>query len=161
MQTKAKNKGGLIILLSFVVAMLMDVMPLPDSIMPFKPEWVALVLIYWVMALPSRVGIFSAWTLGLFVDVLDGTLFGIHALSLALVAFLIELIFHRLRLFPRWKQALNVAVIIGINLLVVKTLSALVQPVYVGLGYWIPLLTSALFWPWIFILLRDVRRKYC
>ena len=148
-------------MLSFVLAMLMNIMPLPDSLSIFKPDWVAMVLIYWVMALPNRVGVFSGFVLGLFVDVLDGTLFGIHAFSLALVAYLIQMIFHRIRLFPRWKQALNVGVVVGIHLLIVKTLSGLVQPINIDFTYWLALLGVVVFWPWVFVILRDVRRKFC
>ncbi|TQV86669.1 rod shape-determining protein MreD [Aliikangiella coralliicola] len=161
MQAKAESKGGMVIIVSLLVAMLMNVMPLPDLISMFKPDWVALVLIYWVMALPNRVGVFSGWILGLFVDVLYGTLFGIHALSLAVVAFLVQMIYHRLRLFPRWKQAINVAVVVGIHRLIVVTLTGLVEPVKADYTYWLPLVGVAIFWPWVFILLRDIRRKFC
>lgn len=155
------GKSYLAIFFTFVFAMFLDALPWPEPIVWLKPDWVALVLIYWVMALPSHFGVFSAWFVGLFVDVLEGSLFGINALSLALAAFLVQLIYHRLRLFPRWKQAINVAVIIGLHRLLVMILTSLVQPVAIDFSYWLPLLGAALFWPWVFILLRDVRRKYC
>lgn len=161
MQAKNDSKGSLIIVLTFAIAMLMNVMPLPAVIAMFKPDWVALVLIYWVMALPSRIGVLYGWLIGLFVDVLYGTLFGIHAVSFAIVAFIIQMIYHRLRLFPRWKQAINAAVVVGIHRLLVATLSGLVEPVHIDMSYWYPLIGVALFWPWVFILLRDVRRKFC
>ena len=141
--------------------MLINVMPLPDAVALFKPDWVAMVLIYWVMAMPGRIGVLSGWVLGLFVDVLYGTLFGIHALSLSIVAFIIQIIYHRLRLFPRWKQAINVAVVVGIHRLIVVTLSGLSAPVQTDYTYWFPLLGVAVFWPWVFIIMRDVRRKFC
>ena len=161
MQDKADSRGGLVIAASFFVAMLANAMPLPEFLTPLKPDWVSLVLIYWVMALPNRIGIFSGWLLGLFVDVLYGSLFGIHAIALAVEVYLIQMIFHRLRLFPRWKQAINVAVVVGINRMIVMLLTGLVQPVSVDYKYWLPLLGTALLWPWVFILLRDIRRKFC
>ncbi len=161
MQRKSDSKGGIIVILTFAVAMLMDVIPLPHIIDVFTPDWIVLVLIYWVMAMPNRIGVFSGWLLGLFVDVLTGTLFGINALSLALVAFLIQVLYHRLRIFPRWKQAINVAVIVGIHRLLVLNLSGLVEPFSYEFSYWLPLISAAAFWPWVFILLRDVRRKFC
>jgi rod shape-determining protein MreD len=161
MQTKADSKGSMAIIISFAVAMLMNAMPWLDSLSLVKPDWVALVLIYWVMAIPNRIGVFSGFLLGLFVDVLDGNLFGINALSLAVVAYLIQIIFHRLRLFPRWKQAINVAVVIGIHKMIVLSLSSLISPVSIDFYYWLPLIGSALFWPWVFIILRDVRRNFC
>lgn len=161
MQQRADSHGGFVIIFSLALAMLANVMPLPEAIVLFKPDWVAMVLIYWVMAMPARIGVLSGWVLGVFVDVLYGTLFGIHALSLAVVAFIIQMIYHRLRLFPRWKQAINIAVVVGIHRLIVVTLTGLVEPVQTNLSYWLPLIGVAVFWPWVFILLRDVRRKFC
>ncbi|WP_444994652.1 rod shape-determining protein MreD [Aliikangiella sp. IMCC44359] len=160
-QSKADSKGGGVILITLMVAMLLDIMPLPEMIELFRPEWVVMVLIYWVMALPSRIGVFSGWFLGLFVDVLKGSLFGINALSFALVVFLIQVLYHRLRLFPQWKQALNITVIIGLHRLLVVNLTGLVEPVSSDFTYWLPLICIAVLWPWLFILLRDIRRKFC
>lgn len=161
MTAKAENKGGIAIILSLFIAMLMNTIPFPEVIALFKPDWVAMVLIYWVMAVPNRVGVTSGWVLGLFVDVLEGSLFGINALSLAFVAFFVQMLYHRLRLFPRWKQALNVAVIVGIHRLLVVSLTGLVENVNTDFSYWFPLISVAIFWPWVFIILRDVRRKFC
>ncbi|TQV75382.1 rod shape-determining protein MreD [Aliikangiella marina] len=161
MKGQAESKGTVAIVVSLFVAMLMNTIPFPDLVTLFKPDWVAMVLVYWVMALPNRVGVFSGFLLGLFVDVLEGSLLGINALSLAVVAFLIQMLYHRLRLFPRWKQAINVAVIVGIHRLLVVILSGLVEPVSTGISYWFPLVAVAIFWPWVFIILRDVRRRFC
>jgi rod shape-determining protein MreD len=158
---RAENKGTFVVLATLFIAMLMNTVPFPQMIMMFKPDWVAMVLIYWVMALPNRVGVVSGWVLGLLVDVLEGSLFGINAVSLAIVAFLIQMLYHRLRLFPRWKQALNVAIIVGIHRLLVVSLSGLVEVVNTDFTYWLPLVSVAFFWPWVFIILRDLRRKFC
>ncbi|MDQ7050046.1 MAG: rod shape-determining protein MreC [Enterobacterales bacterium] len=103
-------KGRMVILLSFGIAMFMNLLPLPHIIQLFKPDFVALVLIYWVMAIPDRMGVISGWIVGLFVDALYGSVLGIHAMSFALIAYLILMTYHRLRLFPRWKQSINIAV---------------------------------------------------
>jgi rod shape-determining protein MreD len=158
---KSDSKGTFVILLSFASAMLMNVLPLPEILELFKPDWVALVLIYWVMAIPNRVGVLVGWLVGLFVDVLYGTLFGVHAMTFALVAYLIQMTFHRLRLFPRWKQSINIAVVIGIHMLLGIILRSFVQPISTSLSYWLPLVGAMLFWPWVFVLLRDIRRKFC
>ncbi len=158
---KTESKGRFVIFFSFAAAIFMNLLPMPALIKSFTPDWVALVLVYWVMAVPSRVGVLVGWTVGLFVDVLYGTLFGIHAMSLALVAYLIQVTYHRLRLFPRWKQSINISVVIGIHMLLSLVLRSFVGPVNSGIAYWTPLLGALLFWPWIFILLRDIRRKFC
>jgi len=158
---KAESKGTFVIILSFAAAMLMNILPLPDEINDFKPDWVALVLVYWVMAVPNRVGVLTGWIVGLFVDVLYGSLFGIHAMAFGLVAYLIQMTFHRLRLFPRWKQSINITVVIGIHMLVVLVLRGFVKSVSTEYTYWLPLIGSLIFWPWVFVILRDVRRRFC
>jgi rod shape-determining protein MreD len=158
---KTESRGTFVIIASFAVAMLMNLLPLPEFINVFKPDWVALVLVYWVMAMPNRVGVVVGWVVGLFVDVLYGTLFGIHAMTFALVAYLIQMTFHRLRLFPRWKQSINISVVIGIHMLVGLTLRSFVTPISTTYVYWLPLIGSLVFWPWVLVLLRDVRRKFC
>ena len=82
-----KKRGGKIIFFTLLIALFLMVMPLPEWIRPFRPEWVTLVVIYWCLALPSRVNIGIAWIMGLIVDVLTGTLLGQHALAMAIVAF--------------------------------------------------------------------------
>ena len=158
---KTESKGTLVIILTFALAMFMNVLPLWESLNLFKPDWVALVLVYWVMAMPNRVGVLVGWLVGLFVDVLYGSLLGIHAMTFALVAYLIQMTYHRLRLFPRWKQSINITVVIGIHMLLGLVLRSFVQPVTAGSTYWLPLIGSLLLWPWVFALLRDVRRKFC
>lgn len=158
---KTESKGTFVIFLSFAAAMFMNVLPLWESINLFKPDWVALVLVYWVMAMPNQVGVLVGWVVGLFVDVLYGNLLGIHAMTFAVVAYLIQMTYHRLRLFPRWKQSINITVVIGIHMLLGLLLRNLVQPISSGYIYWLPLVGTLLLWPWTFVLLRDVRRRFC
>ena len=66
----AKNKtsyGGVIVL-TIVFAMLLMMLPLPDALRFFRPEWVLITLIYWAMAVPRLVGVGFAWVVGLFMD---------------------------------------------------------------------------------------------
>ena len=51
----------LVIYLSLLVALVLMILPMPDFVQIYLPNWVALVLIYWGMALPKRVGLWFAW----------------------------------------------------------------------------------------------------
>ena len=67
--------GGWVILLSLLVAMMLGVIHLPES-WPiwfgwFRPNWLLVVLFFWVIELPQRIGLIAVWCLGLFVDVLS------------------------------------------------------------------------------------------
>ncbi len=135
-------------------------MPLPDWATHWRPMWIAMVLIYWCMALPDRIGIGVGWTLGIFLDVLQGTLFGQSALSLAILAFIVLKTHQRLRVFPLTQQAFLICIFTVIYLLVSLWIRGIMGIPPGSWTFWMPALTSMLIWPWLFIILRDVRRKY-
>jgi hypothetical protein len=82
-----RGHGNIAILASFVIALILTIVPLPEWMTPFRPEWVALTLIYWCMALPQRIGVTIGWSMGFVLDVIKGAVFGQHALALAVVAY--------------------------------------------------------------------------
>ncbi len=94
--------NSLLVLLSFLVALILSSLPLPDIAIVFRPEWLMLVLIYWCMAIPGRIGIFTGWLLGLTLDVMYGSLLGQNAMALAIVAYLVNTFHLRVRVFPIW-----------------------------------------------------------
>ncbi len=75
------NWRYLVIYLSLVVGLILMILPLPDWVQAYRPNWVALILIYWSMALPKRVGLWFALFTGLLVDTLHGALLGMDATS--------------------------------------------------------------------------------
>lgn len=155
-----RHRGGWVILSSFIIALLLDSAPLPGWADRFRPDWPALVLLYWCMALPHRVGIGSAWLLGLVVDALKGALIGQNALGLAIIAYLTIRTHRRIRVFPLWQQALSVAVFLLCKLLLVTWINGIIG--YPPQDWWFlaPLFGSVLFWPWVYIVLRDLRRYF-
>jgi rod shape-determining protein MreD len=158
--TLARHHNGVVILILFVIALVLTVVPLPDWVRDFRPQWVTLMLIYWCMALPQRVGVGTAWTLGVFEDVLTGTLMGQHALGLSVTAFLALRLHQRIRIFPLWQQSLSVFVLLLVeHLLSLWVIGATGQPTP-SLWYWMPTLVGMFLWPWFYIVLRDVRRRF-
>lgn len=155
-----RHRGGWIITSTFVVALMLTMLPLPDWAALFRPEWVALVLIYWCLALPDRIGIGIGWTLGLLLDVIKGALLGQHALALALVAYLTIHLHQRIRVFPLWQQALFVLLMVALNQMLVLWVKGIIGQPPGSWLYWLPSLTSMLLWPWVFLILRDLRRTF-
>ena len=86
--SQQRHRGGWIIVVSFVVSLMLTALPMPEWARIWRPAWVCLVLIYWCMALPARVGILVAACAGILLDVISGTLLGQHALALSVVAFI-------------------------------------------------------------------------
>jgi hypothetical protein len=84
----AKSQGGFVILITFVVALTLMMMPLPEWAEAARPQWLIMAVIYWCIALPDRVGVIIAWMIGLVLDVATGSLLGQNALAFGIVAFL-------------------------------------------------------------------------
>lgn len=149
------------IIASFFVAALLLVMPLPDWLEYYRPEWVALTVIYWSMALPHKFGLISAWVLGFFVDVLEDSLLGLNGLVLALVAYMALSLYQRLRMFTMLQQASTIFILIGLHQLVsfwVLTVSN--QNTSPNLMFLVSAVSSAIVWPLVFHLLRYIRRAF-
>lgn len=150
------NPPVAVIVASFAAAIALTLMPLPELAAPWRPQWVALTLIYWTLALPGTIGIGSALLLGLFVDAATGAILGQHSLGLVIVAYITLRLHQRLRWFPVYQQALFV----GLTML--PCMSALLW-VNGMLGYaqesglyWAPVLGSMVAWPCVFMVLRSV-----
>jgi rod shape-determining protein MreD len=149
-----------IVALSLVIALMLTALPLPEWAVNWRPAWVAMVLIYWCMALPERVGIGVSWMLGLLLDVQQGTVLGQHALGLAIVAYITIKSHQRLRVFPLFQQALVVCGYVLLFQFIVLWIKGMLGIPPGHWSYWMPAFSSMLLWPWIFIVLRDVRRKF-
>ncbi len=152
--------GNWIIVMSFVVAIMLTALPLPDWAVNWRPCWVAIVLIYWCMAVPDRVGIGIGWFLGLILDVQQSMVLGQNALGLSLLAYLTIKSYQRMRVFPLTQQAVLICVYLLFYELVMLVISGYMGSATRDWTYWMPAFTSMLLWPWLFIILRDVRRKY-
>ena len=155
-----RHHGALTILTSFLLALVLTILPLPEMAQSFRPQWVALILIYWCLALPERVGIAIGWCCGIVLDVMTGTLFGQHALGLSLVAFLTLKLHQRTRLFPLWQQALTVLVLLLVERLLFLWVLGAAGQATPSLWYWAPPFVGMLLWPWLYIILRDTQRRF-
>jgi rod shape-determining protein MreD len=149
-----------VILATFAAAYVLAVLSIPHWLMWARPEWVALALIYWTIALPHRVGIFTGLIAGLLLDSLEGAALGQNALALVLVTLLCLSLYQRLRQFSVLQQAGMVFVLVGINQLVcqwVQNLEGVGSPTLLFL---LPAVSSALVWPLVLYTLRALRRHY-
>ena len=156
----ARSRNGWVIWCSLLLALLLSVAPMPQFMEVGRPLWLALVLSYWVLALPHRLGMASAWVLGLVEDVLYGSLFGQNALILTLIVFLVLSLQRRLRMFPMWQQSLVLLVVFGLAQLVQLWLNALTGNRLPTLLFVLPALISALLWPWVFAILRGLQQRF-
>jgi rod shape-determining protein MreD len=161
MNSSQSRHARWVIPVTFMIAFMLASHPLPVWAEFYRPQWPTLVLLYWCLAIPHRVNIGTAWIVGLFMDVIDGTLLGLHAFSLTLVAFITLRLHRRIRIFPMIQQALSILMLILVDRVVVLWAKGFTSGTATeDWRYWLPALSSTLVWPWIFIILRDARRSF-
>ncbi len=152
--------GRSVIFTTLLISLVLSIMPVPDGLQVYRPQWTALVLIYWCMALPERVGVGSGFSCGLLLDILTGTLLGQHAFGLSAVAFLATKTHQRIRVFPLWQQSIFVVLLLLADRLLFLWINGTIELRSNLYHAWLPPLLGGLLWPWLFIVLRDLRRRF-
>ncbi len=156
--TSMRESRGLIFLTVMAAAML-SMLPLPEVFAPFKPYWVAMVLIYWSLETRGIISLGLAFLIGLVLDILSGSLIGLHALSLVVMVFLVQRFRFRLRFFPPWQQALSVlALLVNDRIILIWIIVLLGEPLPTW-KYWLPPLVGMALWPWLFLGLDRIRAR--
>lgn len=125
-----------------------------------RPAWVPIVVIYWVLALPDRFGLLFAFVIGLFLDVVQGSIFGLNSLSLLIIVFFVLSLHRRLRLFPMWQQAFMVFLLVAFYQILMVWLRSALGGTIPTIWYLLPSISSALIWPWVMSGLRFLRRYF-
>lgn len=139
------------------VGLMLSIYPLPAHYAWFRPEFLALVCIFWSVFCPYRFGVVMAWCIGLLQDIVVGDVWGAHALSLAFIAYLCLCSYQRLRSYRRGQQMLWVFVLVGIHEVFVNWVQGLngyAAPVVMII---LPTLITALCWPLVVGLLKPTR----
>jgi len=146
------------IVLTLLLALFGNLLPLAGAPLALRPDFLALVLLYWCIQEPRFVGVGIAWCVGLVMDVGDATLFGQHALAYAVLAYAAEFFRRRVLRFPLWQQALQVALLLGLCaglIVLVRVVGGSPLPRWT---YAVPPLSAALLWPVLSVLLQWPQR---
>ncbi len=144
---------------ALVAAFALTLVPMPAFLEPLRPYWVALVLIYWTMEVRTGVNLGSAFLVGLLLDLLTGSLLGMHALSLVIIVYLVQRFRARIRFFPAWQQALAVLALLVNDRIILLWITVLLGEPIPTWRYWLGPLAGMAIWPWVFLLLDHVRMR--
>ncbi|TDQ38514.1 rod shape-determining protein MreD [Thiopseudomonas denitrificans] len=150
--------SALLFLTSLLLALILEVAPMPEAMRDWRPLWLALVVAYWALESPGGFRLLLAWLAGLMQDILYGSLLGLHALFLVVVAFAIHRLQQRLRIFPVWQQALILTLVFMAGQLMAFWLDVLTGSPKQFAQYMVPALISGLFWPWFYLAMHGVHR---
>ncbi|MGB3725802.1 MAG: rod shape-determining protein MreD [Glaciecola sp.] len=159
MANKMQQGNRSFILASIVIGVILQIVPMPSPIDLYRPDWLLLILIYWSMALPNRVSVGIAGVSGLLLDILYGTALGVHSFALAIPIYLVSANYQRLRNYSMMQQAVLIFVLSTVFHLIVYWLQYLITGIEFSWIFLRPAITSIIFWPWLFWLLRKFRRN--
>lgn len=149
-----------VIAMTILAALVLQIMPLPIQADTYRPDWVLIVLAYWCMALPNRVNVGVAFLSGLALDILLGTALGIHSFGLSISVYVLAANYQRLRNYSVWQQAIIIGLLSALYHLVVFWLQHLLTDIYFRFDYLWPVISSMVLWPWVFWMLRKMRRQW-
>lgn len=153
------RSGPWLFWLSLLAAVALGLLPMPTAIHAFKPFWLALVAIYWLLEDPHRIGLGFAFVLGLAADVVFGTLIGEYALRLVVLAFLVLRFRARLRFFPLTQQAAAIGALLLNDRVVVLMIRVFTGEGWPPVEFWWSPISGMLLWPWLFLLLDELRLR--
>lgn len=145
------------ILTTFIVAVLLAWLPWQGWALILRPDFVALTLLYWCTHKPHRVGLGTAWILGILVDVADASLFGQHALAYTVLAFGGVVLNRRVQMFSLKEQSVHVFGLLLASYAVYAMIHWQVHG-YVAWEYFSGSVTSALLWAPLTLLIQMLRR---
>lgn len=144
---------------SVVIALVLSVVPLPEAVAAFRPDWVAVMLLYWCLIEPRRYGLLSAFWIGLVVDTLSGTLLGQHSLALLVIVYLSQRFYLRIRTFPASQVAMLVIVLLALYEFILFWIDGVAGNRVPLIERWGPVVTGGLLWLLVLVGIERGRRE--
>ena len=139
--------GPAFIAMTLATALLINLLPWQTTLANFTPDFVALLLIYWALNQPRRIGVGVGFLMGILMDVGDGTVLGQHALAYSIIAFLTLWRNRQIAIAPFWQQAIGVFVLLLIAQIIMFLIRTAMGAPFVGWSYFVGPLIAAPLWP--------------
>lgn len=145
--------------ITVLIAVFLNSVPVPNWVQRVWPDILAVVLVYWGVFQPRRIGIFGAFLVGLIIDVADGTLLGQHALAYSVLMFAAMSLHRRVQMFHLPYQVAHVVVILLLHQVVELVVRMLAGSQFPGPIFFVASLSGAVLWPALSALFRLPMRQ--
>jgi rod shape-determining protein MreD len=143
---------------SLVLTLALSVMPL-GALSPYRPDFVAVVLLFWSLTAPRRFSLMTAFWAGLVLDALTGSLLGQHPLALLVIVYLAERFHLRVRVFPISQLAVFVLLLLGLYEFILFWIDGVANRTVPLIERWAPPLTGTLLWLMLAAFVDSGRRE--
>lgn len=132
-----------------VLALAAMVVPLPSILEPYRPNFVALTVLWFCLLSPRLLGLAYAWCAGLALDGFSGVLLGQHAFTLTVIAYLAARFRLQIRAFPPLQQSAVILALLWINEFLLFWIDGVAGHPVTDWRRWLSVPISAAFWPLI------------
>ena len=153
----SRTRNGWVLPVSLLLALLLGLVPLPPTLQPMRPYWLALVLAYWVLEEPQKIGLGMAFMLGLIADLAFGGLLGEQAMRLVILTFILDRFRPRMRFFPLSQQAVAIGVLLLNDRVVSLVIHLVLGAVQLPWTYWVAPLLGLVLWAPLYLVLDALR----
>lgn len=157
--TENRTSRRLPVIVCFIAALMLAIAPMPEWASPFRPDWVALTLIYWSMMLPRTYSVGTAWIVGIVLDVAQGTLLGQHAIALCFVVYVTVKFHLQFRVFPASQMSVTVFALLAFYQFILFWINGVAGVTTTAITYWGPVITGALIWPVLTLFFGGIRYR--
>ena len=157
--SNARARRQLPVLITLLIAFMLMITPMPPAVEPFRPDWLALVLMFWSMTVPRSYSVGIAWLLGIFLDVAQGTLLGQHALALCVIVYITTKFHLLMRVFPLSQLTLTIFALLALYQFLLFWINGVAGVTAPAVDYWGPVVAGTIAWPFLSILLSGLRYR--
>ena len=145
-QHRAIILEGSYLIASLIAASILTTLPLPLYLKELKPLWLPMVLLLWVIYFPGVIGVGVAWLVGLWADILLGTLLGVHAIAFSLSCYIAISFQRRLSMLSLFQQAVMVLLMLEMMLMTLFWIQYGLGFPPVKFSYWLSGLSTIFIW---------------
>lgn len=156
----SNGKEVFLIILTLLIAMILEILPLPMKLLWIQPQWVFVVLVFWISHSPLLVGVGVSFMVGVLLDLLKGTLLGEYAFVFCIISYLLIKFHPHLRSLPMWQQCLMIFLLSMLSLSLRYWIMGLIGWPPFTWSYWLSAITTPIAWPILSGLLNSYGLRY-
>ena len=157
--SNARALRQLPVLVTLMIAFMLMISPVPAAAEPFRPDWLALVLVFWAMTVPRSYSVGIAWLIGIVLDVAQGTLLGQHALALCVIVYITAKFHLLMRVFPLSQLTATVFALLALYQFLLFWINGVAGVTAPAIFYWGPVVSGTIVWPFLSILMSGLRYR--
>ncbi|HSR02750.1 MAG TPA: rod shape-determining protein MreD [Methylophilaceae bacterium] len=136
----------LLVYTTLLFALLCQLFPWTGQGVILRPDFMLVVLVYWLLRAPHLCHIGTAWIVGILVDLATGSLLGQHALAFTLTAYVALSFQRRLVLYTATQITFYVLGLLFFSRLIILTLKLFAGNEAPSWDYFLPVITGILLW---------------